>query len=142
MQGKIEMHARSVHTRSGLRHESRVQSVLARYRSDRQTESLNIIRRLQRLIIVKIHFMLGGSTLVVARLDLEPHVLQREHDIAPRVLSEIDRTQVEVSCHLPGIRRRISFVVRLEQEELALGPDIEEIAVPCCILNRFLQNIS
>ena len=38
----------------------------------------------------------------------------KKHDIAPRVLPEVDRSEVEIACHLPGVRRRISLVIRLK----------------------------
>ena len=142
MKRKIKMHAGSVNARSRLWHKSRMQTVLARNGPDSQAECLDIVRCFQSFIIMKIHFVLGGSALVVARLDLEPHVLQCEHYIASRILTEINRTQIKIPCHLARIRRRIPLVVRLEQEELAFSPDIEKISIPCRILDRLLQNVS
>jgi hypothetical protein len=65
--------------------------------------------------------MLAGSDLVVGGLDLEPHCLQHQGDVTPRLLSEIARAEIEVAAGVVRLRERGSVGVTVKEEELGLG---------------------
>ena len=72
---------------------------------------------------MEVDFVLAGGDLVMRGLDVETHRFEREHDLAPHVLTLVHRRQIEVA---PGIVRlgRRDPVPPLEQEELALGAGV------------------
>ena len=61
------------------------------------------------------------------RLDLEAHRLEREHDLPPDVLAEIDGREIEVAGGVVGLGGGLA-VTRLEQEELGLGAGVHREA--------------
>ena len=75
---------------------------------------------------------------MVGRFDLKAHIFQRKDHITSRVLSEIDRSKVKVSCLFMGDRSRLSVIIGMEQEKFALRSDIERITHLCRLCDHFL----
>ena len=71
--------------------------------------------------------MLAGRYLVMRRLDVHAHLLEREDDLAADVLAEIDRRKVEVAGRVVGFDGRPSVAAQ-EQEELGLRPGLHRQA--------------
>ncbi len=69
-----------------------------------------------------------GADLVVRGLDLEAHLLQREHDVAARLFAPIDGRQVEVGALVVRVDDRVPVGVAPEEEELRLGAGDEHVA--------------
>ena len=71
--------------------------------------------------------MLSLGDLMVGRFDFKAHLLQRQADFAARALAMIERAEVEITGFVVRGGSGLSEFVRLEEEELALGADVEGI---------------
>ena len=116
------VHAGAVDPEDRLGHEGGVQAVLQGHLLDHEAEGRNVVGGGHRLGVLEIDLVLAGGDLVVRRLDLEAHRLEHDHDVAPALLSEVDRGQVEVAAGVVGVERGASLLVLLEQKELGLRP--------------------
>ena len=64
--------------------------------------------------------MLPGRDLVVGGFDIKPHLLERQHDFAPHIFTQVDRREIEVATRIVGFGGGLA-VAALKQEELGLG---------------------
>src|SRR4029078_3230457 len=64
----------------------------------------------------------------MCRLDVKSHLLERENDLASHVLTEVNRSQVEISAGVVGLGGRLAIAAPLEQEELGLGSSLHDEA--------------
>ena len=78
----------------------------------------------------------------MGRRYLEPHIFEGQHHITSCIFTEIDRTDIKIPAPLMCKRSRKAVVIRMEQEELALGTRIKRIPKFCGMCDRFLQHIS
>ena len=78
--------------------------------------------------VLEVDLVLAGRDLVVRGLDLESHGLEREYDLAPTLLTEIRRRQVEVPGRVVRLGRRLARCGALKQKELGLGTDHQLVA--------------
>ncbi|CDN43139.1 Putative uncharacterized protein [Paenibacillus sp. P22] len=116
----MAVHAGAVDSEQRLRHEGRVQAVLAGDRLDDELERLDLIGRFDSVRVFEVDLMLAWSDLVMGGLDLEVHLLERQHDFAAAVLAEVHRRQIEITALVVELGRRLALLVRLEQEEFGL----------------------
>ena len=123
----MRVHARSVDPEDRLRHERRVQIVPQRHVLHHEPEGADVVRRRQHIVVAEVDLVLAGGDFVMRGLDVEPHRLEREHDLAAHVLALIDRRQVEVAARVVRLGGRLA-VAPLEQEELGLGPRVHREA--------------
>ena len=65
--------------------------------------------------------------LVMSRLDVKTHLLERQHDLATHVFAEIDRRQVEIAAGVVRLGRRRALTP-LKEKEFRLGPGIHHVA--------------
>ncbi len=96
---------------------------------------------MEGVAVLEVDLVLTLGDLVVGRLDLEPHLGEREDDLAPEILREIGRRQVEVAAGVLKLRGR-SAVEHLEEEELQFRPGVEDIAVFCRVLHRPPEDVA
>ena len=141
-QRHIRMHAAAVDAVDRLRHERGMEAAHLRNRLDRHAERHDIVRRAEGVGIAEVDFVLSLGNLVVARLDLEPELLEHQADLAPHVPAAVDGRHIEVPRRIRGARRGTALVVRLKQEKLHLRPDVERIAEGLRLFQRLFQNIA
>ena len=78
--------------------------------------------------MAEVDLVLADRHLVVGGLDVEPHLLERDLDVAPAVLAPVDRRDVEVRRRVVRVDGRVAVGVELEEEELGLGADVHGVA--------------
>ena len=83
--------------------------------------------------------MLADRDLVVRGLEVEVHVDERVLDVAPGVLAEVERTDVEVPGDVVRIDRRVAVLVGAEQEELGLRSALHVEALGLRVREDLLQ---
>ena len=66
--------------------------------------------------------MLACGDFVMRRLDVESHLLERQHDLAPDVLTQIDGREVEVAAGVVRFGRRLAVPRRWKRKNSASGP--------------------
>ena len=76
--------------------------------------------RRDRVGVLEVDLVLARRHLVVRRLDLEAHLLQHDHDVAPALLAPVHRREVEVAADVVRLDAWVAARVRLEEEELGL----------------------
>ena len=91
-QRHVQMYAAACHIRLGLGHKARKQSVTLRNGLDRQLERHKIVCDRQCLLVFKVYLVLSGCHLVMGCLDLATHILHRENDVTPCILTGIIRS--------------------------------------------------
>ena len=92
-----------------------------------EAERGDVVGRRERVGIAEVDLVLAVGDLVMRRLHLEPHLLERRHDRASRLLATVHRRQVEVSAHVMRRRRCRAVGGRLEQEELRLHAGVHHV---------------
>ena len=135
------MHAGAVDSRAGLWHERGIQAVPLGNGLYRQLEGLDIVRRGQRLSRLKIDFMLGGGRLVMGTFHHKSHLLQCQHNIAPRIFSQIEGADVKISGLLMADGGGPCVVIQMEQEKFAFRSHLEQISHFRRFPQRPLQDI-
>ena len=141
-QGHIRVHAAAVDAEHGLGHERRMEAAHLRDRLDRHLKRHDVVRRQQRVGVLEVDLMLPLGHLVMAGLDLEAHLLEHQTDLASHMAAVIDRRHIEVASRVRGARGRQALLIRLKQEELHLGADVERVAHVLRALERLFQNIA
>ena len=105
-----------------------MQAVLLRQRLDGEFEGHDVVGGAEGVGVLEVDLVLAGGHLVVGGLNLKAHLFQRHADLAAGALAVVERAQVKVAGLVGGLRGRRALLVRLEEEELALGADVEGIA--------------
>ena len=75
-------------------------------------------------------------------LDDKSHILQVHDDVTAGILTEIQRSDVEIACLFVGVGRRHRIFVRIEQEKFTFGTYLERIPHILSLLYRTLQHIT
>ena len=127
-EGHIDVHARAALAGDGLRHKGGVEAVALGDGLDCQLEGHHIVRRPEGLLIAEINLVLAGGHLMMAGLHGEAHLLQAQADLPAGGLALIQGAQIKIARPVTGLGGGHPTVVRLEEEELALGADIQSIA--------------
>ena len=136
------MHAVSVDTGLRLWHKRRIQSVTLCNRFDCHLKRHDRICHVQRLVIMKINLMLCRRILMVRRFHDKSHLLQGQDHIAARIFTQIQRPDIKIACLFMRDRRRISLIIRVEQEKFTLRTDIKPVAHLFCVGEHTFQHIS
>ena len=123
----VHVHARPVLAVQRLRHEGRVEAVLHRVLLHRDAVRHAVVGHLQRVREAHVDLVLGGPDLVVAVLDVDAELLQRQHGLAPQVRAGVERREVEVAALVEHLRRAAAGLRRAEVEVLQLRPDVEVV---------------
>ena len=105
-----------------------MQAVLLRQRLDGELEGHDVVGGAEGVGVLEVDLVLAGSHLVVGGFDLKAHLFQRHADLAAGAFAVVERAEVKVAGLVGGLRGRRALLVRLEEEELALGADVEGIA--------------
>ena len=80
-----------------------MQAVVHGHLLDDEPEGDDVVGGGDRVGVAEVDLVLARRDLVVRRLDLEPHRLEHLDDVAPRVLAEVDRREVEVAADVVGL---------------------------------------
>ena len=90
-----------------------------------EAEGRDAVGRRHGVGVLEVDLVLAGRDLVVRRLDLEAHLLEREHDVAPRLFAPVDGGQVEVARPASCVSMIGSpFASRRKRKNSASGPVI------------------
>ena len=120
----VHVHPGAVLAEQRLRHEGRVPAVLHRVLLDDDPVGHAVVGHLQRVLVTHVDLVLGGADLVVGVLDVDPHLLQRQHRLAAHVGAGVERGQVEVAALVEDLRHAALRLRRAEVEVLELGADV------------------
>ncbi len=115
------MHAAAVLAVDRLRHERRVDALLARYLLDEELGHDRIVGHRQSVGVFEVEFVLAGRYLVVRVLDGNVNRMEREDRLLPEVLAEVGRRQVEVARMVENL----GVLGTREVEVLEFGADLE-----------------
>ena len=110
-----------------------------------EAEGRDVVGGGERVGIAEVDLVLPVRDLVMRRLDLEPHLLERRDDRATRFLAAVHRREVEVAAHVVRRRRRRAVGGRLEEEELRLHARLHHVALrgrPCDLPLEHLPRIA
>ena len=140
-EGLVRVHARARNAGHRLGHERGVQAILQRHVLDHEPERAHVVGRRQRVVGTEVDLMLAGCHLVMGGLHLEAHALERDDDLAPHVLAEIHRGEIEVASRVVGLGGRFALP-RLEQEEFGLGPRHHRDAACARLGDRPLERVA
>ncbi len=132
------MHARSVDAVDRLGHERRVQAVLDRDVLHHEPERADAVGRGQHVVVAEVDLVLARRDFMVRRFHVKAHGLEREHDLAAHILALVHRAQIEVARRVVGVGGRHA-VLRLEEEELGLGPGLHRVALGRRHRDHFLE---
>ena len=124
----MRVHSAAVLPEDRLRHERREEPELGRHVLHDETERRDVVRRLERVGIAEVDFMLAVRDFVVRRLYFEPHALERVDHRAARVFAKIGRREVEIPADVVRRRGRPAAFVRLEEKELRLHARVHRVA--------------
>ncbi len=94
----VGMHAAAVLTEDRLGHEGGIDAVLGRDFLDNQTIGHSVVGDLESVVIADIDLVLAGADLVVAVLDIDTHLIERQHGIAPEVAGDVKRRQIKIAA--------------------------------------------
>ena len=94
---------------------------------ERELEGDRVVRGLQRVAVLEVDLVLPGRDLVVGGLDPDPERLEGVDHVLADLLGEVGR-EVEVAGLVVGQRRDRPVLVAPEQEELELGPGVDDVA--------------
>ena len=136
----VRVHAGAIDAEDRLGHERRVHAVAPCDVLDDEPEGADVVGRGQHVVVPEVDLVLAPGRLVMRGLDLEPHLLEHQHDLATDVLALIHRREVEVARRVVRLGRRL-VVSRLEQEELGLGPGTHGEAARPGLLDRTLERL-
>ena len=75
-------------------------------------------------------------------LDDESHILQVHDDVTTGILTEVQRSDVEISGLFVGVGRRHGIFIGIEQEKFTFGTYLERISHILSLLHRTLQHIA
>ena len=124
------VHPRAVFVGQGLGHERGIYVVRHCDFLHHEAIGHRVIGHCERVCVAQVDLVLAGSCFVVAVLDADAHLFQREHRLAAEVGCRIERCQVEIAAAVEHRR-----VVRgLEVEKLQFRTDVECVAQVCCAL--------
>ena len=137
-----DVHAGAVHAENRLRHERRVEAVVERDLLHDELERRDLVGRRDRVAVLEVDLVLAGSDLVVRRLDLEAHRLERDDDVAPRLFAAVHGREVEVAALVVRVDDRVAVRVAAEEEELRLGPGHERVAESLRLVHLTLQRLA
>jgi len=126
-QREVRVHARAVDARDRFGHERRVEVVLCGDGADDGAEGADVVRRRERVVVFEVDLVLAPGNLVVARFDLEAHILEAVDDVTSNVAREVFRCEVEIAAVVARLRRCTSLLVFFEEEELRFGCRVD----PC-----------
>jgi len=104
-QREVRVHARAVDARDRLGHERRVEVVLCGDGADDGAEGADVVRRRERVVVFEVDLVLAPGNLVVARFDLEAHILEAVDDVTSNVAREVFRCEVEIAAVVARLRR-------------------------------------
>ena len=135
----MHVHPRAVDAEDRLRHEGRVQAVVHGDLLDDETERRDPVGRRDGVGVLEVDLVLAGRDLVVRRLDLEAHLLERQDDVAPRLFAAVHGRQVEVRALVVRVDDRVAVGVAAEEEELRLRPRHEGVAERRSLVHLLLQ---
>ena len=119
-----------------------MKTVVLRNRLDRHAEGQNVVGCGQRLLVLEVDLVLSFRDLVVARLDLEAHLLKHQADLAAHVAAVVDRRHIEVARSVRRARRRQALFVGFEEEKLHLRTDVECVPQFLRAAKRPFQNVA
>ena len=122
-----------------LRHEGGVDAVRERDLLHDEAVGHRVVGHRQRVGVAQVDLVLAGRDFVVAVLDADAHLLEREDRLAAQVAGDVERRQVEVAA-LVERRRALSDV--LEVEELQLRADVEGEAEVGGALELALEDVA
>ena len=92
---------------------------------DRDPVGHAVVGHRQRVLVAHVDLVLGGADLVVGVLDVDAHLLEREHGVAADVGAGVERRQVEVAALVEDLGDAALGLGVAEVEELELGADVE-----------------
>ena len=75
---------------------------------------------------------------MVGCLNDKAHILQIHDNVTAGILTEVQRTDVEIAGLLMGVGGGHGIFIRIEQEKFTLGTDLKGIAHVLCLLHRTL----
>ena len=107
-----------------------------------EAERADVVRRDQRVVVAEIDLVLARRDLVVRRLDVKSHLLEREDDLAANVFTQIDGRQIEVAARVVRLGRRLARRPPLKEKELGLGAGLHREALLCRQADDALQHRS
>ena len=119
----VDVHAAAVLAEERLRHEGGVAAVLVRDLLHDRAVGHDVVGHLQAVGEAHVDLVLGRPDLVVRVLDLDAHLLERHHRVAPEVARLVERGEVEV----PALVEHLGAVGAPEVEVLELGPEVEVV---------------
>ena len=137
----VDVHPGAVLAEQRLRHEGRVPAVFHRVLLDDDPVRHAVVGHLERVLVAHVDLVLRGADLVVGVLDVDAHLLQRQHRVATHVGAGVERGQVEVAALVEDLGHAVAGFGRFEVEELELGADV--VGVEAHLLGAFegaLQN--
>ena len=104
----VHVHPAAVLAVQRLRHEGGVPAVLHRVLLDRHPVGHAVVGHRERVLVAHVDLVLGGPDLVMGVLDVDAHLLERQHGLAAHVGARIERRQVEVAALVERPRGRRS----------------------------------
>ena len=119
----VHVHAATRGIGEGLGHEGGVHAVLHGDLLHHQLVGHDRISHGESVGEAKVDLVLGRTVLVMAVLDGNAHLLQREHGIASQVAGVIQTGQVEIAAAI----QKLGALGVLEVIELNLGADVEHV---------------
>ena len=122
-----QVQARAVPAVDRLGHEGGVQAVLLGDVLDDEAERADVVGGDQHVVLAEVDLVLAGGDLVVRRLDVDADRLERQDDLPPHVLAEVDGREVEVAGRVVRLGRGLA-VAGLEEEELRLRAAVHRVA--------------
>ena len=120
----VDVHPGAVLAEQRLRHEGRVTAVFQRVLFDDDPVGHAVVGHRQRVLVAHVDLVLGGADLVMGVLDVDAHLLQRQHRLAAQVGAGVQRGQVEVAALVEDLGHAARRFGGAEVEVLQLGADV------------------
>ncbi len=122
----VAVHAGAVDALHRLRHEGGMETMLLGDRLEHVLKGKRAVGRDQRGAVLEVDFVLAGGDFVVARLNLDIHLIERHHHVLADGAGEVGG-EIEVAAPVMGQGGDLVTILG-EQEELQLGPDVVGVA--------------
>ena len=132
------MQSRTAHTAFRLWHERSMQTVTFCDCFNRQSGCHDPVSSPQRFVIAKIDLMLRRSLFMMGSFHYISHIFQCQDHITSGILSEIYRSDIEISGIFMSHSSRPSLVVRMEQEKFTLRSHVKPVSHFLCLRKYLL----